>query len=209
MDRRVERARERAALESAPRPLAAPDARRLEDMERRADEALGAAEGAGEAGDVLAALDAAGAGAELRAAAARSRQQLTHPERVLSVCDVCGIFVSSTDNEARRTEHVTGKQYQGWKRIRDALRDMEEGAAGGAGGRAGAGTGRSGSREPFERERERERRSSPGADRGWAGARGGGGGRHARDGGGGGGGGWRGGVGGEAVPPPVGLYPSR
>jgi hypothetical protein len=126
MDRRVERARERAQAESAPRALSAPDARRLDDMERRAGEALAAAEGAGEAGDVLAALDAAGAASDLRASAARSRQQLTQPERVLTVCGVCGIFISSTDNEARRQEHVTGKQYLGWKRLRETLKRLEE-----------------------------------------------------------------------------------
>jgi hypothetical protein len=225
MDRRVERARERAAAESAPRPLQPQDARRLEDAESRALEALRAAEGAGEAGDVLAALEAAGAASELRAASARQRQQLTQPERVLTVCDVCGIFISSTDNEARRLEHVTGKQYLGWKRLREALRAMEQRADDGAEGageeeeeEAGGGRGGRGYRERetyghhhghHHHHARRDERHAPHHSRG---PRSRGGSREPdrpdrRPRGGGGGGGGRDGDGG--VPPPAGLYAPR
>ena len=32
-----------------------------------------------------------------------------------AVCEVCGVFIQSTDNEARRRDHIEGKQYLGWK----------------------------------------------------------------------------------------------
>jgi hypothetical protein len=29
-------------------------------------------------------------------------KQLTEPERTMAVCDICGVFINSTDNEQRR-----------------------------------------------------------------------------------------------------------
>lgn len=29
-------------------------------------------------------------------------KQLTEPERTMTVCDICGVFINSTDNEQRR-----------------------------------------------------------------------------------------------------------
>merc|ERR1712139_408604 len=46
--------------------------------------------------------------------------------RIMFVCEVCGVFINSTDNEARRAYHYNGKQYLGWKAIRDKLKDLEE-----------------------------------------------------------------------------------
>ena len=30
------------------------------------------------------------------------QKQLTQPERIMTVCEVCGVFINSTDNEQRR-----------------------------------------------------------------------------------------------------------
>ena len=30
------------------------------------------------------------------------KQQLTTPDRIMTVCEVCGVFISSTDNDQRR-----------------------------------------------------------------------------------------------------------
>ena len=34
------------------------------------------------------------------------------PEKQLSVCPVSGVYMSSTDNEQRQADHLSGKQYQ-------------------------------------------------------------------------------------------------
>lgn len=65
-------------------------------------ELLGRAAQLGEAGDVDGALDAT----QQADAAGRQhdvlRRQLTEPERSMSVCEICGVFINSTDNEQRR-----------------------------------------------------------------------------------------------------------
>lgn len=54
------------------------------------------------------------------------------------VCDVCGLFIQSTDTEARRRDHVEGKQYLGWLAIRQKLAELGERQAAGAGGGGGS-----------------------------------------------------------------------
>merc|ERR1712199_36999 len=46
--------------------------------------------------------------------------------RIMFVCDICGVFINSTDNEARRADHYNGKQYMGWKAIRNKLKKLEK-----------------------------------------------------------------------------------
>jgi hypothetical protein len=54
-------------------------------------------------------------------------QRLKFPSgRIMFVCEICGVFINSTDNEARRADHYNGKQYLGWKAIRDRLKQLEE-----------------------------------------------------------------------------------
>jgi hypothetical protein len=40
-------------------------------------------------------------------------KQLTEPERTMTVCDICGVFINSTDNEQRRM--VSGLPPMGWR----------------------------------------------------------------------------------------------
>ena len=42
------------------------------------------------------------------------------------VCDVSGNFMNSTDNGERLRCHFEGKQYQGWKLIRDKLKELKK-----------------------------------------------------------------------------------
>ena len=35
---------------------------------------------------------------------------LTTPERTMTVCEVCGVFINSTDNEQRKADHLEGEQ---------------------------------------------------------------------------------------------------
>merc|ERR1712025_470558 len=53
-------------------------------------------------------------------------QRLKFPSgRVMFVCEISGVFINNTDNEARRADHYNGKQYLGWKAIRDKLRELQ------------------------------------------------------------------------------------
>jgi hypothetical protein len=98
-----------------------------------------------------------------------------------------------TDNETRRIEHLTGKQYLGWMKIRE-LRDAVYSQLAvydqlGIGGWGGGG-GYKGSKPWRDSERDTRRDGGGGGDTRRDGG-GGGGGDTRRDGGGGGGGGGR------------------
>lgn len=95
-------------------------------------------------------------------------KQFTTPLRIMFVCEICGVFINSTDNEARMADHYNGKQYLGWKAVRDKLKELEDKYAGRApepmyGGRDG---GRDGGYRGRERESYRERSRSRERERG-------------------------------------------
>jgi len=154
MDRKIQRAKDRAEKESAPRPLSDKDKEALEELDRKAKEALEKAEQLGEEGDV----DGAQVFSLQAEAFAKQKEKelrhLTQPDRTMTVCDVCGVFINSTDNEARRRDHLAGKQYLGWKAIREKLADLQTLLAGVPPPRARGG-----------RDDDDRRRSSPGRDR--------------------------------------------
>lgn len=59
-----------------------------------------------------------------------------------TVCEVSGNFMSSRDAEERIAAHYAGKQYVGWKMVRDKVRELQKKYAHGRpGGRGGAGAG--------------------------------------------------------------------
>ncbi|GIM14200.1 hypothetical protein Vretimale_17234, partial [Volvox reticuliferus] len=80
---------------------------------------------AGEAGDVDVSMALAQQAQEMPAQHDRLHRNLTAPERTMSVCDICGVFINSTDNDQRRQEHLTGKQYLGWKAIREKYAELQ------------------------------------------------------------------------------------
>merc|ERR1712078_671218 len=80
----------------------------------------------GETGDVNESFKAAQGADDMRSERDALEQRHKHPGgRIMFVCDVCGVFINSTDNEARRADHYNGKQYLGWKAIRNKLKDLE------------------------------------------------------------------------------------
>lgn len=36
-------------------------------------------------------------------------RSMTAPDRTMMVCDICGVFINSTDNEQRRLDHLLGE----------------------------------------------------------------------------------------------------
>jgi hypothetical protein len=59
-----------------------------------------------------------------------------------TVCEVSGNFMSSRDAEERIAAHYAGKQYVGWKMVRDKVRELQKKYAHGRpGGRGGGGGG--------------------------------------------------------------------
>jgi len=64
--------------------------------------------------------------------------------KAMLVCEVSGNFMNSTDNGDRLRCHFEGKQYQGWKLIREKLKMLQKErppARGGGGGSGGGGGG--------------------------------------------------------------------
>ncbi|KAG2422731.1 hypothetical protein HXX76_015818 [Chlamydomonas incerta] len=124
MDRKIAKAKDRAEAESSARPLKPEDAARLSDMQAKAKEMLQKSQEAGEAGEVDVSMALAQQATEMQAQHDRLHKSLTAPERTMSVCDICGVFINSTDNDQRRQEHLTGKQYLGWKAIREKYAEL-------------------------------------------------------------------------------------
>ncbi|CEG02156.1 LUC7-related [Ostreococcus tauri] len=126
-DRRIARGRARAKQEreEAERKAAtSAEADTLRLLEQKMTETAERAEKLGEDGDVD--------GAE-REAALLETLQTRHDEvkrryetldgwRLTEPCEVSGTLLCSTDTEERRRDHLVGKQYKGWSRIRE-LRD--------------------------------------------------------------------------------------
>jgi hypothetical protein len=63
-----------------------------------------------EQGDVDASMAAVQQAERLRGDADRLATRYSQPDRFMLVCEVCGLFIQSTDNEARRRDHIEGKQ---------------------------------------------------------------------------------------------------
>ena len=88
---------------------------------------------------------------------------LSNPKdhKMVTVCDVSGNFMSTKDNDERMRSHFEGKQYIGWKLIRDHYRQMRDRSmrpsGGGGSGSAGAGGAHSRAARSSSRDRERDR----------------------------------------------------
>eukprot|EP00878_Enallax_costatus_P017931 GHUV01018856.1.p1 GENE.GHUV01018856.1~~GHUV01018856.1.p1 ORF type:complete len:371 (+),score=85.32 GHUV01018856.1:301-1413(+) len=124
MDVKIKRNKERAEAESRPKVLKPDDQRRLDDISARQADMVARAAHLGEMGDIDGAMECTKQADILGQQHATLHKQLTEPERTMTVCDICGVFINSTDNEQRRLDHLTGKQYLGWKKIRETYADM-------------------------------------------------------------------------------------
>lgn len=124
MDRKIAKAKERAEKESAPRELKPEDKERLAEIQVKVKEALEQSQRLGEEGDVDGAMMFSQQADAFRQQHDSLKKSFTQPERTMTVCEVCGVFINSTDNEQRRKDHLNGKQYIGWKKIRDKHKEL-------------------------------------------------------------------------------------
>lgn len=81
---------------------------------------------AGENGDV----DASMAFDKQTEALLAKKTSLENPEfpgkeKVMDVCEICCNFMSNTDSDIRKAEHLAGKQHMGWALIRDKLAELK------------------------------------------------------------------------------------
>jgi RNA-binding protein Luc7-like 2 len=175
MDRTIEKNQKRADEENAPRPLTPEQQLQLDTMAARVKELVEKSGKLGEEGEVDASLQAAAEADRIRAEREKLENSLRNPVKIMYVCDVCGVYINSTDNEQRKADHYNGKQYLGWKAIRDKLKELEgrertgEFGGGGGGGGAPGGWGADPSRgrggEPDRRGRSRSRSRSKSRER--------------------------------------------
>lgn len=131
MDRKIEKAEERARLESMPKPLKPDQQREVDGLRQQAKDLTSRSEKMAEEGDVDASMAALGQVERLREEASKLEARYSAPDRYMEVCDVCGVFIQSTDNEARRRDHLEGKQYLGWLAIREKHKELQSKYAGG------------------------------------------------------------------------------
>jgi RNA-binding protein Luc7-like 2 len=122
MDRKIQKAKDRAEKESAPRDVKLEDQIRLDEIQAKMKgtlvstrlvlfkaltyawgaEALEKASRLGEDGDVDGSLLFAQQADNFKLQHESLFKALTAPDRTMTVCDVCGVFINSTDNEQRR-----------------------------------------------------------------------------------------------------------
>ncbi|KAL6748790.1 hypothetical protein V8C86DRAFT_3015992 [Haematococcus lacustris] len=102
MDRKIAKNKERAEKESAPRELLPPEQEKLTDLKARARESLEKAERLAAEGEVDQAQQCQQAAEAYNKQHEELYKRLTMPEKTMLVCDICGVFINSTDNEQRR-----------------------------------------------------------------------------------------------------------
>ena len=79
----------------------------------------------------------------------------------MDVCEICCNFMSNTDSDIRKTEHLAGKQHTGWQLIRDKLAElkaMNDGKGPPAKTMAASSNGAEGARDSGRDGRERDER---------------------------------------------------
>mmetsp|Transcript_6135 Transcript_6135/g.9249 ORF Transcript_6135/g.9249 Transcript_6135/m.9249 type:complete len:473 (-) Transcript_6135:168-1586(-) len=152
------------------------DVKRIAVIYRQIEEFTDQCEAAADAGDIDKSLEIVKQLEQLKEAA---RKILNPPEeKRVTVCEVSGNFMSSRDNDERMRAHFEGKQFMGWKMVRDKYAELlkqnpPEGIRGYRGDRdrgLGGGRGRS-DRSPghssrkYDRQRSRERSRDRGRHR--------------------------------------------
>eukprot|EP00747_Dinoflagellata_sp_TGD_P158967 gnl/TRDRNA2_/TRDRNA2_177860_c0_seq6.p1 gnl/TRDRNA2_/TRDRNA2_177860_c0~~gnl/TRDRNA2_/TRDRNA2_177860_c0_seq6.p1 ORF type:complete len:277 (-),score=1.95 gnl/TRDRNA2_/TRDRNA2_177860_c0_seq6:1267-2097(-) len=126
MDRKIKKNRQRAEEENEPKNITEEQTRMLDDLTTRINQHMEASRKYGELSEVERSLQSAREAEVINIEKENLEQRLKFPSgRIMFVCEICGVFINSTDNEARRADHYNGKQYLGWKAIRDKLRELE------------------------------------------------------------------------------------
>lgn len=126
MDRKIARNKLRADDENISKALTEEQQQMLEDMTVKISRLMESSQKLGEEGEVDQSLQAAHDVKKIKIEKENIEQRFRYPGgRIMFVCDICGVFINSTDNEARRADHYNGKQYLGWKTIRTKLKELE------------------------------------------------------------------------------------
>lgn len=126
MDRKIGKNKQRADEENAPKTVTEEQRRLLDDMAAQVKQLMDLSEKLGEEGNVNQSLQTAQEAEKIKKERENLDKLLKYPcGRIMFVCEVCGVFINSTDNEARRADHYNGKQYLGWKAIRDKLKFLD------------------------------------------------------------------------------------
>merc|ERR1719456_2131866 len=127
MDRKIAKNKQRADEENTPKTISADQELLLQDMTANMVRLMETSQKLGELGEVDQSLQNAQEAEKINLERELLEQRFKFPGgRIMFVCDICGVFINSTDNEARRADHYNGKQYVGWKAIRNKLRDLED-----------------------------------------------------------------------------------
>ncbi|QDZ17718.1 Luc7-like protein [Chloropicon primus] len=161
-NRKIERAKDRVARENTPRPFTDSEKKQVDvwvEELRALDEKADKAADEGE----VDACEAAVKRSVMLKKYKENMEQAKYSDKVTSVCEVTGILLSSKDSEQRKLDHVNGKQYQGWKSIREKLEELKRRNPPPAKGRRQA-NGRSERRRDGEAYRDRDRNWNRGRD---------------------------------------------
>lgn len=124
-DKRISRGNERINRDLDHPIFSSEDASKLETYKAHVKELTQAIEDASEMGDVDTAQEVM-TKLEMAKSVQETFETSMQPEKTLSVCPISGVYMSSTDNEQRQTDHVSGKQFMGWKNIREKLQVLQE-----------------------------------------------------------------------------------
>ena len=84
------------------------------------------AEKLGEEGEVDAAQQALAESERLKALRDQAEARFGSAAKMMFACPVSGVLMSSVDNDERKVEHETGKQYVGWTRCRELQKELAE-----------------------------------------------------------------------------------
>merc|ERR1712224_961649 len=126
-DRKIAKNKQRADEENNPKILSEDQRRMIDDLTKNMNLLVESSENLGELGKVDQSLQNAQEFEKIKLERELLEQRFKYPSgRIMFVCDVCGVFINSTDNEARRADHYNGKQYLGWKTIRDKLSKFDD-----------------------------------------------------------------------------------
>ena len=130
-DRRVSRNKQRIRAEEEglrPATLTEAEQERLRQIQDESDALSSEAQKLGDSGDStkateimkrIAALDQ-----ERQQVIAGPQVQVGASEKKLVVCEVSANYMSTTDNEERMAAHYAGKQYVGWKKLREKCKEL-------------------------------------------------------------------------------------
>eukprot|EP00467_Chlorarachnion_reptans_P024378 CAMPEP_0114500446 /NCGR_PEP_ID=MMETSP0109-20121206/7966_1 /TAXON_ID=29199 /ORGANISM="Chlorarachnion reptans, Strain CCCM449" /LENGTH=331 /DNA_ID=CAMNT_0001678103 /DNA_START=71 /DNA_END=1064 /DNA_ORIENTATION=+ len=132
-NRRIQRNKERCEMDekikNEPKKLNEDEARRLGEIQTEIAKISKEAEEYGENGDVEQARVLS-----MRVESLKTESELIMKKpddictntRTMIVCEVSGVLMSSTDSESRLKSLYAGKQYQGWKKVRDFYLELKD-----------------------------------------------------------------------------------